>query len=90
MVSTVNPLQKQSTGKSVQIAVLQVFLIVLTLSLWKGWFEENYFLDCQIGRTNSLIASCATSNDLITAGPGVRHDPWPICRSNRRAPISLP
>ena len=70
MDATINPEQKRAPAMSIQLAMLHVLLIVLTLSLWKGWFEENYFLDCQIDHQKALIASCATSNDFITAGPG--------------------
>jgi hypothetical protein len=40
--------------------VLRVVIIVLTLSLWKGWFEENTFLDQKVAAENYALQSVTT------------------------------
>lgn len=42
----------------------RVVLIVLTLALWKGWAEENHYLDVQIAQENQMLSS-NESNSFI-------------------------
>lgn len=37
--------------------VLRIVLVVLTLALWKGWAEENHFLDSKIAQENQMLQS---------------------------------
>lgn len=61
--------------KSLQLAVLQMVLVVVTTCLWFGWVDENKFLEDHIDRTKALIASNPHNFDVIQFGPaaGMTH-----------------
>jgi hypothetical protein len=40
----------------------RIVLIVLTLALWKGWAEENHFLDTKIAQENQLLSSSSNNS----------------------------
>jgi hypothetical protein len=42
----------------------RIVLIVLTLALWKGWAEENHFLDVKVAQENQMLNS-NSSNSFI-------------------------
>lgn len=48
---------------------LRVVLVVLTLALWKGWAEENHFLDLKISQENQVLQSSSNNSGFASTFP---------------------